>query len=119
MNAEIKPVYQFSNGVEVVWCETPEAAIMSSFISENTGVDIYGKYRSIGPETDKKKTIVKRIWGLYVENQLYRVAETKSQMEEALQKLKEVVKEIGDLKEGEEMSYSSLFGKSDLMKDPD
>ena len=92
MKAEIKPVYQFSNGVEFVWCETPEAAIMSSFLSDSKGVDMYGKYRSVGPETDKKKTIVKRIWGLYVENQLYRVAETKSQIEEALQKLKEVVK---------------------------
>ena len=57
MNAEIKPVYQFSNGVEVVWCETPEAAIMSSFISENTGVDIYGKYRVLAQRQIRKKPL--------------------------------------------------------------
>ena len=110
MNTEIKPVYKFSNGVEVVWCTTPQAAIMSSFIGEKP-MSMWGIYRSIelDLEKDNKRTMVKRLWGLYVDNQLYRVADTKSQIEEALQKLKEVVKEIGDLKEGEEMSFLSLF----------
>ena len=49
---------------------------------------------------------------------MYRVAETKSQIEEALQKLKEVVKEIGDLKEGEEMSFLSLFEGVEEQKKP-
>jgi len=117
MNAVISSVYAYSNAIDVVYTTSPERAILSSFGSQYPPGNMYGQEMGFGSLEEQTK--VKRLWGIYIDNELYRVAETKSQIEEALQKLEEVVKEIGDLKEGEEMSYSSLFGKSDLMTDPD
>ena len=107
MNAVISPVYEYSNGIDVVYTKSPERAILSCFDSQYPAANRYGQEMSFGSLEEQTK--VKRLWGIYIDNELYRVSESKSQIDEALQKLKEVVNQIGLLKEGEEMSFASLF----------
>ena len=111
MTTEIKPVYEYSDGIYVEWVTTPEQAIMSSFLSEFPPANKYGELLH-SPAELPRMTMVKRVWGIYIDNQLYRVSESEAQIYRDLEKLREVVKEIGALKEGEEMSYKSLFENS-------
>ena len=57
MNAEIKPVYEFSNRVEVAWCSSPELAIMSSFGAKYPPADKFGKFKTIDPDPENLKEI--------------------------------------------------------------
>ena len=107
----VTEVYEFTNGMTTKYTTTPESAIMASFDVELVAHNYTGEasdFANVGFHIDDQLKISK-LWGVYVDEELYRVTKTKNEANIALHNLTKAIEQLKNLEDGESISFSPLF----------
>ena len=111
MAIAVTEVYEFTNGITRHYSTTPELAIMASFDVENAAQTYTGEgtiYANCGFHIDDQ-TKISKLWGIYVDGDLYRLTATKDEATKASQNLTKAIEQIKKLGDCESISFSPLF----------